>query len=353
MKQNLKLGDICRFEYGTNLPSRDRIPGPVSVYGSNGVVGSHSSAITKGSTIIIGRKGSIGEIHLSDKACWPIDTTYFIDETCTTCDLVWLAQQLRHLNLDSLNKASGVPGLNREDAYKLEVIVPSIKQQYRIASHIKAQLVAVEEARSAVHIQLEEIVNLANAIIRQSVEDSDTATTKLGDVLDEVKKGIGKMWAKYPVLGATRVGLALAKEPVGKIPERYKPVMCGTVFYNPMRIMIGSIAMVDEYDTPGITSPDYVALQGKPGLVDSRWFYYWLRSPYGVSCIASLARGAVRERMLFNRLAEGNIELPPYDVQVTASKALAELKPIQTAIKKQLNEIDLVPAKILSNAFEA
>jgi type I restriction enzyme S subunit len=46
-----------------------------------------------------------------------------------------------------------------------------------------------------------------------------------------------------------------------------------------MRILIGSVAFVDEGDEPGITSPDYVVFQGKDGKVDSRWFYYWLRSP--------------------------------------------------------------------------
>ena len=245
-----------------------------------------------------------------------------------------------------------IPNVNLEQIKSLNIPFPSFQAQLKIAVRLKAQFNSLEEVRSAAKIQLDELVSLANAIIRQSVEHPETDSTKLGDVLDEVKKGIGKTWAEYPVLGATRAGLALAKEPVGKIPERYKPVLCGTVFYNPMRIMIGSIAMVDENDTPGITSPDYVALLGKPGLVDSRWFYYWLRSPYGVSCIASLARGAVRERMLFNRLAEGNIELPPYDIQVAAAKALAELTPMQSAIKKQLAEINLLPAKILARAFD-
>ena len=66
----------------------------------------------------------------------------------------------------------------------------------------------------------------------------------LGDVLTEVKAGIGKDWAKYPVMGATRDGLAPAKERPGKSPQRYKPVFPGTIFYNPMRILIGSIAFV-------------------------------------------------------------------------------------------------------------
>ncbi len=173
----------------------------------------------------------------------------------------------------------------------------------------------------------------------------------LRDVLIEIKHGVGSGWADFPVLGATRDGLAPAKEPVGKNPERYKPVQRGTVFYNPMRILIGSIAMVDDDDTPGITSPDYVVLRGRDGVVDSRWFYYWLRSPAGGRCITSLARGAVRERMLFNRLAEGKIALPPFSVQIATSRTLAELRLMRKHIEAQLREIDQLPARLLAEAF--
>jgi len=214
-----------------------------------------------------------------------------------------------------------------------------------------SRLAAVEEARLAAQAQLKELTQFANAIVRESIAHPDTGTHLVGEVLDEVKRGIGAGWADYPVLGATRAGLALAKELVGKNPERYKPVRVGTVFYNPMRILIGSIAMVDEADAPGITSPDYVVLRGREGVVDSRWFYYWLRSPLGEQCIASLARGAVRERMLFNRLAEGAIELPPYPVQQAASRALAELRPMKAKIEAQLQEIELLPSRLLAQAF--
>ena len=170
--------------------------------------------------------------------------------------------------------------------------------------------------------------------------------------MTEIKKGIGQDWAKYPVLGATREGVAPAKERPGKHPGRYKPVFPGTIFYNPMRILIGSIGFIDQDDQPGITSPDYVVLQGKEGLVDSRWFYYWLRSPWGERCIQSLARGAVRERMLFNRLAEGEVEIPDYDTQVKVSQALAQIKPMRTAALKQLEEVRLMPQRLLAQALQ-
>lgn len=67
---------------------------------------------------------------------------------------------------------------------------------------------------------------------------AETRTCLLGDVLVEIRQGVGTEWAHYPVLGATRGGLALAREPAGKNPERYKPVQRGSVFYSPMRILI-------------------------------------------------------------------------------------------------------------------
>jgi len=178
----------------------------------------------------------------------------------------------------------------------------------------------------------------------------------LGDVLTEIKSGIGADWAKYPVLGATRGGLAPAKERPGKNPERYKPVFPGTIFYNPMRILIGSVAYVDEGDEPGITSPDYVVFQGKDGKVDSRYFYYWLRSPLGHQTIVSLARGAVRERMLFARLAEAKVELPDHDTQKTVSLVLAqaqrEITAMKAAFAAQLYDLEQLPHRIVSESVD-
>jgi type I restriction enzyme S subunit len=57
--------------------------------------------------------------------------------------------------------------------------------------------------------------------------------------------------------------------------------------------------------------------------------------------------------MLFNRLAEGEIELPDYDTQVRASKALAQIKPIRAAIQKQTEELELLPPKLLAQVFES
>jgi len=245
---------------------------------------------------------------------------------------------------------STVPGLGRSEIESLEIPFPPLAQQKRIAVILAEQLAAVERARAAAEAQLEAAKALPAAYLRQSLAGSRNLMA-LSDCLIEVSRGIGSTWSQYRVLGATRAGLALAKERVGKHPERYKLVDAGTIFYNPMRILLGSIAMVDEGDETGITSPDYVVLKTKQGVLHPRWFYYWLRSPEGDCFIKTLTRGAVRERMLFRRLAEASIELPPWSAQ---TEAAAKLTPVRTAAEtmaQQLAAINALPAALLRPAF--
>ncbi len=130
---SVTLGEVCEFKYGKSLPEAARAGGDVPVFGSNGEVGRHDEALTDGPTIIIGRKGSFGEVAYSTVGCWPIDTTYYVDGTATKVDLRWLAYRLSALGLNTLNRAAAIPGLNREDAYRQRLLLPPLPEQRRIA----------------------------------------------------------------------------------------------------------------------------------------------------------------------------------------------------------------------------
>jgi type I restriction enzyme S subunit len=228
---------------------------------------------------------------------------------------------------------------------------PPLAEQQRIAALLQDQMTAVERARAAAETRLEAIDALMISHIRQSINSRTARRVSLGDCLIEIRDGVGPDWSRYRLIGATREGIAPAKESVGKNPERYKLVDPGTVFYNPMRIIIGSIAMVDEGDPPGITSPDYVVIKGKPGVLDSRWFYRWFRSPYGNNLIDSMSRGAVRERILFKRLAAGEIELPSFAEQKSVSSKLKKLAHLRMMSLEESAVVSSLPVALLRRAF--
>ena len=153
------LGEICEFRYGKALKAGDRSGTGFDVYGSNGPIGKHEQALTDGPTIVIGRKGSYGEVHYASRPVWPIDTTYYVDGSATACDLRWLAHRLADLGLTHLNRAAAVPGLNREDAYRQRLLLPPHDEQSRIAR----MLDGVTQRVAAVDRKLELIDELLDA----------------------------------------------------------------------------------------------------------------------------------------------------------------------------------------------
>jgi type I restriction enzyme S subunit len=139
----VKLGDISEFKYGKALPATVRDGGEFPVYGSNGIVGQHSTWLSVAPTIIIGRKGSVGEICFSDKNCSPIDTTYYVD-SFKFFEPKFCFYLLKTLRLGDLNKSTAIPGLNRQDAYDLEIGLPPLAEQTRIAIKLDELLAQVD-----------------------------------------------------------------------------------------------------------------------------------------------------------------------------------------------------------------
>jgi type I restriction enzyme S subunit len=139
-----RLKNKVLMEYGSSLSELNRQDGNIKVFGSNGIVGKHSKSITKGETIIIGRKGSYGEITFSDEPCFPIDTTYFIDRTCTKFHLRYLFYLLNQLNLNKSSRDSAVPGLSREVAYNKMILYISLLDQTAIANFLDKKTARID-----------------------------------------------------------------------------------------------------------------------------------------------------------------------------------------------------------------
>ena len=158
-----ELGDLLEVKYGKGLPKNIRKPNGVPVYGSNGIIGQHEVPLTKGPTIIIGRKGTVGAVHFSDLPCWPIDTTYFIDEF-QDIDPAFIVFALRSVNLPYLDTSTAIPGLNREDLYNQKIPLPPIEEQKRIVSKLDELLPRVNAVRERL-IRVKEIMKR----FRQSV----------------------------------------------------------------------------------------------------------------------------------------------------------------------------------------
>ncbi|GHT13007.1 restriction endonuclease [Bacteroidia bacterium] len=162
--QNYKLGDIISLEYGIALPDQNRIKGVYPVVGSNGTVGWHNNFLVEAPAIVVGRKGSAGKINWIDKNCTPIDTTFFVrkmDDVKYSLRILYYA--IKKMDLESLVGGTGVPGLNRNDAYAKEINLPPLSEQQKIVSKIEK----LEAQISELEQQLSEIPKQKEAILKK------------------------------------------------------------------------------------------------------------------------------------------------------------------------------------------
>ena len=165
----LRLKWVCNFLYGKSLSAQEREDGTIPVYGSNGIVGYHNRSITEKPCIIVGRKGSFGKVTFSEKKCYPIDTTYYIDCTSTKNYMRWLWYLLPLLKMDEFSRDSAVPGLNREDAYRNIITLPSSYEQKQIAAYLVRKTAQIDNLISKKQKLIELLKEERSAIINQAV----------------------------------------------------------------------------------------------------------------------------------------------------------------------------------------
>lgn len=163
LKQKVKM------RYGDALASEIREEGDVEVFGSNGQVGSHCIANTKVPAIVVGRKGSYGKIVWAEKGGFVIDTAYAIDSDTTGLDLRWVYYWLQPLGLDSLSQDTGVPGLAREKAYEMRIVVPPLSEQQTIAAFLDRETTKIDELIAEQQRLIELLKEKRQAVISHAV----------------------------------------------------------------------------------------------------------------------------------------------------------------------------------------
>lgn len=114
-----KLGEVLELNYGKALKKEDRSDGTFPVFGSSGIVGRHNASLVNGPGIIVGRKGNVGSVFWCDDDFFVIDTAYFVTSALPLRYLFYVLPTLNFINSDA-----AVPGLSRNQAYSLELLVP-------------------------------------------------------------------------------------------------------------------------------------------------------------------------------------------------------------------------------------
>jgi type I restriction enzyme S subunit len=134
----MTLGDFVTLQRGHDLPESKRRPGNVPVIGSFGITGYHDTAKAKGPGVTIGRSGaSFGVVSYCPVNYWPHNAALYVTDFQGN-DERFSYYFLKSIDFKNYNSGSAQPSLNRNYIYPIEIKVPPLPTQRKIAAILSA-----------------------------------------------------------------------------------------------------------------------------------------------------------------------------------------------------------------------
>lgn len=138
MKYNrYTLSDLAIIKYGKDYKKVLSDTGTVPIFGTGGLMGFANTALYDEPSVLIGRKGTIGKVRYVEHPFWTVDTLFY---TIVNTKLVipqYLYYAMSLIDLNNYNEGTTIPSLRTETLNRLELDIPTLKEQRKILTYIQ------------------------------------------------------------------------------------------------------------------------------------------------------------------------------------------------------------------------
>ena len=321
-----RLGEICtHFKSGITITSKDiHEDGLYPVYGGNGLRGYANTFTHDGSYILIGRQGALcGNVNYVDGKNYISEHAIAVQ---TNENVQWLKYKLENWNLNRFSESSAQPGLSVEKLVRYKLSVPTLKEQNKIADILSLWDTAIAKQTALI----EQLTLRKRGLMQQLLTGKKRLKGfeggnfhRLGNYISECTR---RNAGCNRVLSVTNTrGFILQEEQFDKIvasndTSNYKVVRRGEFAYNPSRVNVGSLAMLNEYDE-GILSPMYIVFKANEN-IDKNYLLQCLQSYWFRGHIPAYTQGSVRDSLSFDGLCSMKFYIPTPQEQKAISAIL-------------------------------
>ncbi|GAB4481021.1 MAG: restriction endonuclease subunit S [Anaerolineales bacterium] len=150
--QVVRLGEVAEIRYGKAKPKNF---GTVPVIGSGGIYGWTDKPLIDFSSLIVGRKGTTGQVWLTQEPCWPSDTTFYL-RWKQEVDVRFVYGYFLLNPLSGEHAKTTLPSLQRPDLENFPIPLPPLSEQRAIA-HVLRTVQQAKEAGERVVAALREL----------------------------------------------------------------------------------------------------------------------------------------------------------------------------------------------------
>lgn len=148
--ERVKLKELLTIKNGKDHKSLK--DGIYPVYGSGGIMRYADKYLYDKESILLPRKGTLNNIQFAKTPFWTVDTCYY---TVVNTDRVvpyFLFRNLRQFDIEALNTGSAVPSMTFDKYYTIEINLPDLPTQKRIASILSAYDDLIEVNRKQIKL---------------------------------------------------------------------------------------------------------------------------------------------------------------------------------------------------------
>ncbi|WP_048779251.1 restriction endonuclease subunit S [Rothia dentocariosa] len=147
------LGNLVKIKNGKSYKGFNS--GDIPVYGSGGIMTYVDRSAYSGPSVLIPRKGSIGNIFYVDAPFWNVDTIFYTEINREQVTPKYLYHALQVQNLSELNTAGGVPSLTQTVLKRVRIPLPPLAEQERIVKILDKFDALVNDISSGLPAEIE------------------------------------------------------------------------------------------------------------------------------------------------------------------------------------------------------
>jgi len=139
--------------------------GAIPVYGTGGIITFVDSFLYDGETVCIGRKGTIDKPLYYNGKIWTVDTLFYTYSFNNSVPK-FVFNIFQNINWKEYNEASGVPSLSKNTIEKIEISIPCIEEQTKIANFLSLIQEKIETEKQILEkLELQKRFLLANLFV--------------------------------------------------------------------------------------------------------------------------------------------------------------------------------------------
>jgi len=271
----VRLRDVAKVKYGKAKP---KIKGNIPVVGSSGIYDWADKTFMELPTLVIGRKGTAGEVYLFLEPCWPSDTTFYLEFEQNNVDLTFLYYFM------SLNKLSGehakttLPSVQRGDLENYKFPLPSLDEQQKITRVLSTIQRAIEQQDKIIEATRKLKKSLLHTLFTEGLNGEEQKETEIGL--------IPKSWDV--------VGLGDITEKTKQTDQRKarKMIKANDIIFATVRPYLKRVAIVPDAFDGEICSTAFCVVRCKREIANPIFVFNCLLNDTFVDKVSELQRGS-------------------------------------------------------------